>query len=77
VCGEIASYPILAPILVGMGLDEFSMTASAVPEIRRLISKIDKSKAEKLVEKVLELETEEQVKEEVIKFAKENNFKII
>jgi phosphotransferase system enzyme I (PtsI) len=60
-----------------MGLDEFSMTASAVPEIRRLISKIDKTKAEKLVEKVLQLETEEQVKKEVVEFAKENNFKII
>jgi phosphotransferase system enzyme I (PtsI) len=59
-----------------MGLDEFSMTASAVPEIRMLISKINKSDAEKLVEEVLDLETEEQVKEKVLEFAANNGLKI-
>ena len=76
VCGEIASYPILTPILVGLGLDEFSMTATAVPEIRRLISKINKSEAEKLVEEVLNLETEEQVKEAVLRFSEERDLDI-
>jgi phosphotransferase system enzyme I (PtsI) len=60
-----------------MGLDEFSMTAAAVPEIRRLISKIDKSEAEKLVEEVLNLETEEQVKEAVQKFGEERGLKLV
>jgi phosphotransferase system enzyme I (PtsI) len=59
-----------------MGLDEFSMTAAAVPEIRMLISKIEKSKAEKLVEEVLDLETEAQVKEKVLEFAEANGLKI-
>ena len=37
VCGEMAGDPISAPILLGMGLDELSMTAVAIPRIKRLI----------------------------------------
>jgi len=48
-----------------MGLDEFSMSATTVLKIRRLISLINKSEAEKLVEQVLDLETETQVVEAI------------
>ena len=48
-----------------MGLDEFSMSSVTVLKIRRLISMINKSEAEKLVEVVLELETEKQVVEAI------------
>jgi phosphotransferase system enzyme I (PtsI) len=51
-----------------MGLDEFSMTATAVPNIRRLISKINKIEAEKLVEVVLQQETEKDVEKLVEDF---------
>jgi phosphotransferase system enzyme I (PtsI) len=37
VCGEMAGDPVSAPILLGMGLDELSMTALAIPRIKRLI----------------------------------------
>jgi len=59
-----------------MGLDEFSMSATSVPSIRRLISLIDKSKAEKLVEKVLYLETQDEVKQEIQNFLKDNNIEV-
>lgn len=61
ICGEMASEEKLAPLFVGMGLDEFSMSATAVLKIRRIIAKVDKKDAEKLVEKVLDLETSQQV----------------
>ncbi len=61
ICGEMAGEPLLTPVLVGMGLDEFSMSATSVLNIRRLISEINKSEAEVLVEKVLDAETQDEV----------------
>ena len=37
VCGEMAADPVSAPILLGMGLDELSMSSLAIPRIKRLI----------------------------------------
>jgi phosphocarrier protein FPr len=41
VCGEVASDADAVPILLGLGLREFSVTAAAVPEIKSLIRKLD------------------------------------
>jgi phosphocarrier protein FPr len=41
VCGEVASDTDAIPILLGLGLREFSVTAAAVPEIKSLIRKLD------------------------------------
>lgn len=61
ICGEMANEEKLAPLFVGMGLDEFSMSSTSILKIRRVIAKVDKKNAEKLVEKVLNLETSDQV----------------
>ncbi len=76
VCGEMAGEPKLAPILLGMGLDEFSMSATSIPSIRRLISLIDKRAAEQLVEQVLNLETQEEVLAKIDAFFQEHNIEI-
>lgn len=76
ICGEVAGEPMLTPILVGMGLDEFSMSASSILKIRRIISEVDKSKAEKLVIKVLDLETQDEVKTLIQEFLDEENINI-
>jgi|GEM_PF-2416293 len=54
---------MLTAVLVGMGLDEFSMSASSVLEIRSLISKINKKEAQELVKIVLDAETQQEVKD--------------
>ncbi|MDR2246438.1 MAG: phosphoenolpyruvate--protein phosphotransferase [Treponema sp.] len=36
-CGELAGIPKAAALLVGLGLDEFSMTASSIPLVKRII----------------------------------------
>jgi phosphotransferase system enzyme I (PtsI) len=37
ICGEMAGYPQAVPVLLGLGLDEFSMVASAIPSIKQII----------------------------------------
>lgn len=53
VCGEMASDPISAIILLGMGVDELSMSAISIPPVKRLIRSIELAEARKLAEEVL------------------------
>jgi phosphoenolpyruvate-protein phosphotransferase len=53
-CGELASDMKAIPILVGLGLDELSMRASAIPDAISLIQGLDTSKLDDVVEKALE-----------------------
>ncbi|MBE4703888.1 phosphoenolpyruvate--protein phosphotransferase [Spiroplasma platyhelix] len=60
-CGEMAGDSIAAPLLVGMGLDEFSMSASDILSTRKLINSLSKKDMELLVEQALACETHEEV----------------
>ena len=68
-CGEVAGEPMAAPLLVGMGLDEFSMSASSVLKIRSLISKLDSNEMAELANKVVTEATSSDEAEELIKAA--------
>lgn len=61
-CGEVAGNPKLIPILLGMGLDEFSMSSINILQSRLMISTIDYSKVKAYVPKILEAETVSEVK---------------
>ena len=61
-CGEMAGDMSAIPLLVGMGLDEFSMSASSILQAREFISRIDSKKAKKMVDEVIMADNEEQVK---------------
>ena len=52
-CGEMAGEPSLALILVGMGLDEFSVSMAAIPEIKKVIRSVRLAEARELAEEVL------------------------
>ena len=69
-CGEMAGDPNAIPLLIGMGLDEFSMSASSMLKARMQISTINKSDAEVLVKKALEQDTQKNVEKLVEKFNK-------
>ena len=56
------------PLLVGMGLDEFSMSATSVLRTRSLMKKLDTKKMEELAQRAL---TECATLEEVLKLEKE------
>lgn len=49
-CGEMAGDQMAVPLLLGLGLDEFSMSASSILKTRSLISKLDSKEMEKLAE---------------------------
>lgn len=60
-CGEMAGDETAIPVLLGLGLDEFSMSATSILRARSLISKLSKEEMEALSISVLNLETNEDV----------------
>ncbi|MFZ2966457.1 MAG: phosphoenolpyruvate--protein phosphotransferase [Leuconostoc falkenbergense] len=60
-CGEMAGDPIAVPILMGMGLDEFSMSAPSVLQTRSLMKKLDTTKMAELAKQALDAETNDEV----------------
>lgn len=62
-CGEMAGDPIAIPLLVGLGLDEFSMSAGSVLSSRELVSHISRKDWKNLSEHALTMSTQEQVKQ--------------
>ena len=69
-CGEMAGDQIAAPLLLGLGLDEFSMSASSILETRYLFSKLDKNEMAKLANQALNKSTNEEVYELVNQYLK-------
>lgn len=61
-CGEMAGEPSLALILLGMGLDEFSMSVAAIPEIKKVIRSVRLQEARTLADEVLEYSNIEDVR---------------
>ncbi|KGI39662.1 phosphoenolpyruvate--protein phosphotransferase [Clostridium tetani] len=61
-CGEMAGKKELIPLLLGMGLDEFSMSASSVLKAKKLITELNYEDCKKIVSKVMEMGTAEEVK---------------
>lgn len=61
-CGEMAGDPLCTMVLLGMGLDEFSMEPFFVPVIKRLIRSLSYADVQRLTEEVLRMETVKEVK---------------
>lgn len=60
-CGEMAGDLNAIPLLLGLGLDEFSMSASSILEARELVRKLSKKDMEKLANEAIALSNEEEV----------------
>ena len=67
-CGEMAGDQTAVPLLVGIGLDEFSMSATSVLRTRSLMKKLDTKKMQELAQRAL---TECATMEEVLELEKE------
>ncbi|MEG0494653.1 MAG: phosphoenolpyruvate--protein phosphotransferase [Eubacterium sp.] len=60
-CGEMAGDPKATLILLGLGMDEFSMSASSIPQVKKIIRSIKFEEAQAIAQKALTLETGEEV----------------
>ena len=70
-CGEAAADPLLIPVLLAWGMDEFSMSASSILKSRQIISQCDSKDLKAKVDKVLEMSTESEIKEYLKKLTEE------
>jgi phosphoenolpyruvate-protein kinase (PTS system EI component) len=52
-CGEMAGDPLAAPLLLGLGLDEFSMAPSSIPSVKVLIRELDANECKQISQKAL------------------------
>ena len=62
-CGEAAADPLLEPLLISFGLEEFSMSAPSILRARKTISQWTKVECDELAEKALACSTAAEVKE--------------
>ncbi|MDN3437862.1 phosphoenolpyruvate--protein phosphotransferase [Planococcus sp. APC 3900] len=68
-CGEMAGDEIAIPILLGLGLDEFSMSASSILKARSQISKLSKAEMAQHTDRILALSTSQEVEDYVTKLS--------
>lgn len=64
-CGEMAGDSIAIPLLIGLGLDEFSMSAPSMLKARNQINQLTQMEMKQLADKALSMQTSEQVKQYV------------
>jgi phosphotransferase system enzyme I (PtsI) len=57
VCGEIAGDPVLAPLLIGLGVDELSAAPPVIDEVKYIIRRIKFSEAQALATFALQCES--------------------
>ncbi|MCE6090530.1 phosphoenolpyruvate--protein phosphotransferase [Mycoplasmopsis agalactiae] len=62
-CGEMAGDPEAVPLLLGLGLDEFSVGAGSILRTRKIINSLSFKEMQELAEKALKCENEQDVKE--------------
>jgi phosphoenolpyruvate-protein phosphotransferase (PTS system enzyme I) len=69
VCGEIAGDPVLAPLLLGLGIDELSAAPSAIDEVKYMIRRLKSEEARQLAEEALQCESPSEIFERCKAFA--------
>lgn len=68
VCGEMAGEPMIAPVLLGLGIRELSMSAVSVPEVKATIRSMNVEEAKLLVKRIDRLPTASEVRAMVSEF---------
>ena len=66
-CGEMAGDPVNIPVLVGMGLTNFSMNSASIPAVKRLIRGLDAKKAKKNTKKIMTLNSVQEISDFIFK----------
>lgn len=72
-CGEAAGDSKFIPVLIGLELDEFSMSANKVLNVRKLIRNLDFKECQKLADEVLKFSTSDEVEKLLVKYTRGSN----
>jgi phosphotransferase system enzyme I (PtsI) len=60
-CGEMASDPLATLLLLGMGLEEFSMSAASIPAIKNIIINNTEARAKQICQQVMAMDSSENI----------------
>ena len=74
-CGEAAGDELYIPLLIGLGLDEFSMNSNSILKARKRISELEKYDCKELAQEVLGLFSAEEVENKLKEFANKKIYK--
>jgi phosphoenolpyruvate-protein phosphotransferase (PTS system enzyme I) len=61
ICGEMAAEPVYAVVLLGLGLDEFSMNPLAIPKVKKVVRKLRFDESQALVEQLFQFPTASEI----------------
>src|SRR5881275_439837 len=61
ICGEMAADLLLVPLLIGLGMDELSVSATLVPRVKRAVQSLAMPECQQLVDEVLQLQTSSEI----------------
>ena len=75
ICGEMASSPLFIPLLIGLGLNEFSCSPRHIPLIKRAVRRCSLLESFKLAQKVLQMGSYLEISNLLIDFAEERDKK--
>ena len=64
-CGEMAGDPLASVVLLGMGLDAFSMSSSVLPSVKEILRSVRMDEAEKLVAEVMKMSSFQKIEDYV------------
>ncbi|MCV4231497.1 phosphoenolpyruvate--protein phosphotransferase [Virgibacillus sp. LDC1] len=67
-CGSMAGDPLAAPLLLGLGLDEWSMEASGLSRMKERFANLDRQECRELAKRVLRLDTPQAVRQALEEF---------
>ena len=68
-CGEAAGDELYIPLLIGLGLDEFSMNSNSILKARKKISELEKFDCKELADEILKMTSAEEVENRLKRFA--------
>ncbi|NUO17929.1 phosphoenolpyruvate--protein phosphotransferase [bacterium] len=61
ICGELGGSPAATPLLVGMGMQEISMTSAMIPEIKKIIRSMTYDECRRITRKALKMDTSQEI----------------
>ena len=70
ISGNILENEIYLPLLIGLGIDEFTVKKESIEKIRKIINKIDKSDCKEIAEDIKHLTKEEEIEDKLKQFIK-------